>query len=101
MLNLTFLILEWQTFKWQEYIDWQRKLNEARTSAAALKASISGMSGKAKDPDSKWIAFFRRSPLQDAEVVKRNMYDKGIFHNLGEIIFPLSTRSSFLRKKSK
>ncbi|XP_048235959.1 probable protein S-acyltransferase 17 isoform X2 [Ricinus communis] len=91
-----------ETFKWQEYIGWQRKLNEARTSAAALKASISGMSGEAKHPESKCRAFFRRSPLEGAEVViKRNMYDKGIFNNLGEIIFPLSTRPSFLRKKSK
>ncbi|KAJ9180178.1 hypothetical protein P3X46_008455 [Hevea brasiliensis] len=91
-----------ETFKWQEYINWQRKLSEARASAAALKASISGMSSEAKRPASKCKAFFQRSPLEDVEVVgKRNMYDKGYFHNLCEIIFPLSTRRSFLQKKSK
>ncbi|XP_050220674.1 probable protein S-acyltransferase 17 [Mercurialis annua] len=91
-----------ETFKWQEYIIWQKKLIEAKTSAAALKASISGLSSKAKRPESKCTDIFRRSPLEDSEeVVKRNMYDKGIFHNLGEIIFPLSSRSSFLIKKSK
>ncbi|KAG8649703.1 probable protein S-acyltransferase 17 isoform X2 [Manihot esculenta] len=91
-----------ETFKWQEYINWQRKLSEARASAAALKASISGMSSEEKRPASKCKSFFQRSPLEDVEVVvKRNMYDKGYFHNLCEIIFPLSTRPSFLQKKSK
>ncbi|KAH8507408.1 hypothetical protein H0E87_009805, partial [Populus deltoides] len=73
------------TFKWEDYISWQRKLNEARVSAAALKASISGMSSEAKHPESKCKSFFRRSPLEDSQVVaKENKYDKGFFHNMFE-----------------
>ncbi|KAJ0014462.1 hypothetical protein Pint_19925 [Pistacia integerrima] len=91
-----------ETFKWQDYINWRRKLNEARASAAALKSSISGMSSESKLPESKWKAFFRRSPLEDAEVVvKNNVYDKGMFHNIWEVIYPLSTRRSFSQRKSK
>ncbi|KAB5556303.1 hypothetical protein DKX38_007212 [Salix brachista] len=90
------------TFKWEDYISWQKKLNEARASAAALKASISGMSSEAKRPESKFKSFFRRSPLEDTQVVaKENKYDKGFFRNVFEVIFPLSTRSSFLHTKSK
>eukprot|EP00258_Populus_trichocarpa_P040473 XP_024456492.1 probable protein S-acyltransferase 17 [Populus trichocarpa] len=58
-----------ETFKWEDYISWQRKLNEARVSAAALKASISGMSSEAKRPESICKSFFRRSPLEDSQVV--------------------------------
>lgn len=77
------------------------KINEAKVSAAALKASISGMTGETKPPESKWKAFFRKSPLEDVEViVKDNIYDKGFFSNLSEIVFPLSTRRSFLASKS-
>ncbi|KAJ6413903.1 hypothetical protein OIU84_006662 [Salix udensis] len=91
-----------ETFKWEDYISWQKKLNEARASAAALKASISGMSSEAKRPESKFKSFFRRSPLEDTQVVaKENKYDKGFFRNVFEVIFPLSTRSSFLHTKSK
>ncbi|KAI9186216.1 hypothetical protein LWI28_014954 [Acer negundo] len=91
-----------ETFKWQDYISWQRKLREAKASAAALKASINGMSSESKPPESKCKAFFRRSPLEEAEtVVKNNMYDKGIIHNIWEIITPLSTRRSFSQTKSK
>uniref|UniRef100_A0A1D1Z0A9 S-acyltransferase n=2 Tax=Anthurium amnicola TaxID=1678845 RepID=A0A1D1Z0A9_9ARAE len=88
-----------ETFKWQDYLSWKKKLNEAKASAAALKASISSMNGEAKAPLSKWRAFFRKSPLQNEEVVKNNTYDKGIFHNLFEVIFPLSERASFSRTK--
>ncbi|KAK2640641.1 hypothetical protein Ddye_028436, partial [Dipteronia dyeriana] len=81
-----------ETFKWQDYISCQRKLREAKASAAALKASINGMRSESKPLESKWKAFFRRSPLEEAEtVVKNNMYDKGIIHNIWEIITPLST----------
>ncbi|KDP23575.1 hypothetical protein JCGZ_23408 [Jatropha curcas] len=91
-----------ETFKWQEYLVWQKKVNEARVSAAALKASISEIGDKTKHSESKCRGFCRRSPLKDTEVlVKRNVYDKGFFHNLCEVIFPLSTRPSCLRKKSK
>ncbi|KAK9084083.1 hypothetical protein Scep_030554 [Stephania cephalantha] len=89
------------TFKWQDYKNWKRKLNEARASAAALKARISGMTGERKPPRSKWKAFFQRSPLEDVEVVvEDNIYDRGLFGNLYEIAFPLSSRSSFLGGKS-
>lgn len=91
-----------ETFKWEDYISWQRKLNEARVSAAALKASISGMSSEAKRPESKCKSFFRRSSLEDSQVVaKENKYDKGFFHNMFEVLFPLSTRPSFSQTKSK
>lgn len=91
-----------QTFKWQDYINWQRKVNEAKASTAALKASISGMSHEVKPPQSKWKAFFQKSPLEDAEtVVKNNIYDKGFLNNVYEIICPLSSRPSFRPKRSK
>eukprot|EP00268_Persea_americana_P051250 TRINITY_DN5645_c0_g2_i1.p1 TRINITY_DN5645_c0_g2~~TRINITY_DN5645_c0_g2_i1.p1 ORF type:complete len:102 (-),score=19.52 TRINITY_DN5645_c0_g2_i1:301-606(-) len=89
-----------QTFKWQEYISWRRKLNEAKASSAALKASICAMNGEGKPPESKWKVFFRESPLKNV-VVKDNIYDQGVFHNLLEIMCPLSGRASFMPKKSK
>ncbi|KAK9146811.1 hypothetical protein Sjap_006714 [Stephania japonica] len=90
-----------ETFKWQDYKNWKRKLNDARVSTAALKARIGGMTGERKPPRSKWKAFFQRSPLEDAEVVvEDNIYDRGVLGNLYEIAFPLSSRSSFLGGKS-
>lgn len=98
-LTWTYLCMELQTFKWQEHISWQKKLNEAKASAAALKASLIGMSSERKPPESKWRAFFRKSPLEDVQaVVKNNIYDKGFIQNLSEIIFPLSTRPLFTQK---
>ncbi|CAL9182610.1 probable protein S-acyltransferase 17 isoform X2 [Musa acuminata AAA Group] len=90
-----------ETFKWQDYISWKRKLNEAKASAAALKAGIQTISEEAKAPESKWRAFFRRSPLQNDDViVKNNLYDQGLISNICEIIFPLSQRKSFFHRKS-
>ncbi|CAL1356313.1 unnamed protein product [Linum trigynum] len=92
-----------ETFKWQEHLTWQKKLNEARASAAALKASISDLRTEAKPPESKWRAFFRKSPLEDAveAIAKQNTYNKGCFSNLGEVIFPFSSRPSFSQTKTK
>jgi len=90
-----------ETFKWEEYLSWQTKVHEAKASDAALKASISGLSNESKPPVNKWKAFFRRSRLEDVQIVKNNYYDKGFMQNLHEIVFPLSTRPSFLRGKSK
>lgn len=91
-----------ETFKWEDYIRWQQKLNEAKASTAALKAGISGLNCERKPPESKWKAFFRRSRLEDVEPVsKNNFYDKGFLRNLHEIIFPLSSRHSFSQAKSK
>ncbi|KAL2942278.1 putative protein S-acyltransferase 17 [Bienertia sinuspersici] len=91
-----------ETYKWQDHINLQRKINEAKASAVALKASIDGLSVENKPPESKWRSFFKRSPLSDAEVVAtKNIYDKGIVHNLSEIVSPFSTRSSFMRAKEK
>ncbi|KAJ9682145.1 hypothetical protein PVL29_018167 [Vitis rotundifolia] len=78
-----------ETFKWEDYIRWQQKLNEAKASTAALKAGISDLNCERKPPESKWKAFFRRSRLEDVEPVsKNNIYDKGFLRNLHEIIFP-------------
>ncbi|KAK7258764.1 hypothetical protein RIF29_24349 [Crotalaria pallida] len=90
-----------ETFKWEEYMDWQRKLKEAKASAEALRQSISGLSTERKPLVNKWSAFFRRSPLEDVVVVKNNVYHKGFIHNIQEIISPLSTRKSFTRTKLK
>ncbi|MBA0632919.1 hypothetical protein Godav_001583, partial [Gossypium davidsonii] len=74
-----------ETFKWQDYISWQKKLIEARASTAALKANIAGMTTEGKPQESKCKSFFRQSLLQDTEaIVKKNVYDKGFFHNLYE-----------------
>ncbi|RWW29532.1 hypothetical protein GW17_00005941, partial [Ensete ventricosum] len=90
-----------QTFKWRDYISWKRKLNEAKASAAALKAGIQTINEEAKAPESKWRAFFRRSPLQnDDAIAKNNLYDQGIISNICEIVFPLSERKSFFHRKS-
>lgn len=90
-----------ETFKWNEYLSWKRKVNEAKASAAALKSSLAELSYEQKPPQSKWKTFFRRSPLKDTEPVKNNIYDRGYIHNLSEIIFPLSSRRLFKQYKSK
>ncbi|XP_039019238.1 probable protein S-acyltransferase 17 isoform X2 [Hibiscus syriacus] len=91
-----------QTFKWQDYVSWQKKLSEARASSVALKASIDRMDSERKPPDNKCKSFFRRSPLENTEAVaKNNVYDKGFFHNLYEVIFPVPTRASHSHTKSK
>lgn len=82
-------------------MDWQRKIKEAKASAAALRQSISGLSSEKQPFLSKWRAFFRRSPLEDVVVVKNNVYDKGFINNIQEVISPLSTRRSFTRTKLK
>ena len=82
-------------------MSWQRKLNEAKASAAALRASVSGMSSDRKPSPSKWRAFFRRSPLEDMGIVQNNVYDKGFVDNVMEVVFPFSSRPSFTRTKSK
>lgn len=90
-----------ETFKWQDYMSWKKKLNEVKVSAAALRASIGAMNGEVKATESKWTVFFRKSPLQQQEaVVKTNMYDRGVIYNVCEILFPLSGRRSFFHSKS-
>ncbi|KAF5185906.1 Palmitoyltransferase swf1 [Thalictrum thalictroides] len=88
-----------ETFKWQDYISWKRRLQEAKASTAALKASINGITAEQKPPQSKWRAFFRRSPLEDIDVMKDNIFDKGYHRNLLEIVLPLSSRRSVLHSK--
>ncbi|GMI84461.1 hypothetical protein like AT3G04970 [Hibiscus trionum] len=88
-----------ETFKWQDYVIWQKKLNEAR---AALNVNTTGMNTEGKPQASKCKSFFRRFLPQETEVVvRRNVYDKGFFHNIYEVIFPVSTRASFMPTKSK
>lgn len=76
-------------------------MNEAKASAAALKASLGEINQEKKPQESKWKTFFRRSRLEELEVVKNNIYDKGFLHNVYEVVVPFSTRQSFLVKKSK
>ncbi|XP_047152470.1 probable protein S-acyltransferase 17 isoform X1 [Vigna umbellata] len=90
-----------ETFKWQDYIEWQRKLREAKVSAEALKQSIDGIHSEKQPSSSKWRAFFKKSPLEDVVVVKNNVYDKGFFHNIQEVISPFSARWSFTQNKLK
>ncbi|KAH0881543.1 hypothetical protein HID58_068937 [Brassica napus] len=65
-----------ETFKWREYISLRKKLSEAKASSAALKAGTPYCEAEAKAQ----------------AIVKRNMYDRGSFQNLSEIVFPLSSR---------
>lgn len=90
-----------QTFKWQDYLSWQRKVKEAKASAEALKASLGDLTQEKKPPESKWKSFFKRSHLEDVEIIKNNIYDRGFFQNLYEIIYPLSSRRSFSSHKLK
>ncbi|KAL3625311.1 hypothetical protein CASFOL_030765 [Castilleja foliolosa] len=90
-----------ESFKWQEHLSWQRKVNEAKASAAALKASIGELNQETKPRESKWKTFFRRSRLEEMRVIKNNIYDEGFVHNIYEVAIPLSTRRSFLLNKSK
>ena len=91
-----------QSFKWQDYIMWMKKENEAKANAAALKASMGSANSDAhKTPPSKWRAFFVRSRRPSMEpVVKNNIYDRGMIRNMFEVIVPLSERKSFSRRKS-
>lgn len=101
VLPLTNVNFRLQSFKWQEYLSWQRKVNEAKTSAAALKASLDELNQERKPQESKWKTFFRRSRLEESEVIKNNAYDKGYLHNICEVVVPFSTRRSFWVIKPK
>ncbi|KAL7133202.1 hypothetical protein ABFS83_12G124300 [Erythranthe nasuta] len=90
-----------ESFKWQEQLSWQRKVNEAKASAEALKASLGELDQEKKPRESKWRTFFRRSRLQEVELVKNNIYDKGFLHNIYEVAIPFSTRRSFSVNKPK
>ncbi|PKU85044.1 probable protein S-acyltransferase 17 [Dendrobium catenatum] len=90
-----------ETFKWQEYLDWRRKLNEAKASAAALKTALHTVNGEVKAPESKCRQFFNKSPLQsEIAVNKNNVYDKGMLRNALEILVPISERQSFFHRKT-
>ncbi|KAG0498462.1 hypothetical protein HPP92_003153 [Vanilla planifolia] len=89
-----------ETFKWQEYLSWRRKLNEAKASTAALKASLQAVSSETKSSGSKCSRLYRKSPLQNETVTKNNIYDKGILRNVLEVLVPLSGRPSFFRGKT-
>ncbi|KAL6585784.1 putative protein S-acyltransferase 17 [Orobanche minor] len=90
-----------ESFKWHEHLKWQRKVNEAEASAAALKVSLGELNQERKPREGKWKTFFRRSHLEELQVVKNNIYDRGSLHNIYEVFVPLSTRPSFLLNKSK
>ncbi|XP_052191737.1 probable protein S-acyltransferase 17 isoform X2 [Diospyros lotus] len=93
-----------ETFKWADYLRWHKKVQEAKRSSQELKASISGLNNERIRPESKWKSLCGRSRLEEKEIVKVNAvnaYNKGWLHNLNEIAFPLSARSSFSQAKSK
>ncbi|VFQ60462.1 unnamed protein product [Cuscuta campestris] len=93
-----------ESFKWDDYVRWQRKANGAKASAVALKASADGVGHETKQHVSKWKKALccRSHCLEEIEVVKTNVYDKGFLQNSLEIIIPLSTRKSFhTNNKSK
>lgn len=93
-----------QTFKWQEYIGWQKKLREARASAAALRAGNGSITNEPEAKPSKGKCLCRRGSTDEdlkTSCLKNNRYDRGFVHNIGEIIFPLSTRRSFRHSKPK
>ncbi|XP_020108599.1 probable protein S-acyltransferase 17 isoform X6 [Ananas comosus] len=91
-----------ETFKWQDYISWKKKLNEAKASAVALKASTHAVNRDGKSPLSKWKVCCRRAPPQQSEeeVIKNNVYDQGVVSNIYEILVPLSERRSLSHLKS-
>ncbi|CAA7041210.1 unnamed protein product [Microthlaspi erraticum] len=96
------------TNEWREYISLRKNLSEAKKSAAAIKA---GMPREPKKPLAKSKCFGlcgRSSTNVETEVkaeeaiAKRNLYDRGSFQNVSEIVFPLSSRpSSSSSSKSK
>ncbi|XP_076923813.1 putative protein S-acyltransferase 17 [Bidens hawaiensis] len=94
-----------ETFKWEDYLSWQRKVKEAKASTEALKASLDDLSQETTKPQpSKWKSFFKRSKLHQedsVEIIKNNIYDRGFFQNLYEIVYPLSSRHSFSTHKLK
>ncbi|KAJ0253107.1 protein S-acyltransferase 17 [Hirschfeldia incana] len=90
-----------EKFKWREYTSLQKKISEAKASAAALKAGMRNteLEHPAK---SKWKGLWRRSEAKAVAIVaKRNMYDKGNFRNISEIVFPLSSRQAFQKPYDK
>ncbi|CAH9094990.1 unnamed protein product [Cuscuta europaea] len=84
-----------ETLKWQDYLGWQRKVKEAKANALALRASVNEIGHEKKQQTNKWKALCGRSHLEEAEVVKTNLYDKGFLQNSLQIVIPLSTRHSF------
>ncbi|ESQ32268.1 hypothetical protein EUTSA_v10004370mg [Eutrema salsugineum] len=90
-----------EKFKWREYINLQKKISEAKASAAALKA---GMTNTELDRPAKseWSGLWRRSEAKaEALIANRNMYDKGSLRNISEIVFPLSSRQAFRKTNHK
>ncbi|XP_024015227.1 probable protein S-acyltransferase 17 isoform X2 [Eutrema salsugineum] len=85
-----------ETFKWREYISLRKKLNEAKASSAALKT---GVPSEPKKPSAKrkCLGLCGRSESEakaEEAIPKRNLYDRGSFQNVSEIVFPLSSRPS-------
>ncbi|XP_013612827.1 probable protein S-acyltransferase 17 isoform X2 [Brassica napus] len=90
-----------EKFKWREYTSLQKKISEAKASAAALKAGMSNTELE-RPAMSKWRGLWRRSEAKAESIVaKRNMYDKGNFQNISEIVFPLSSRQGFQKPYHK
>ncbi|CAN6451176.1 unnamed protein product [Victoria cruziana] len=88
-----------------DYISWKMRVNKARSSSAAIKeaACKDGLVyGQTHSRDRRciWPLSALRWNDEDASVRKENLYDKGMLYNLFEIIYPLSERASFSRRKA-
>ncbi|KAE8720914.1 DHHC-type zinc finger family protein isoform 2 [Hibiscus syriacus] len=62
-----------ETFKWQDYVIWQKKVNEAQ---APLSVDTTGMTGEGNPEENKCKSFFGRFLLQKTEVVKFKIDDR-------------------------
>lgn len=76
----------------------QKKISEAKESAAALKAGME----LERSVERKWRGLWRRSEAKAKDIIaNRNLYDKGKFENISEIVFPLSSRQPFWKTNHK
>ncbi|KAL1214877.1 putative protein S-acyltransferase 17 [Cardamine amara subsp. amara] len=90
-----------EKFKWREYMSLQKKISEAKESAAALKAGMTNIELE-HSVERKWRGLWRRSEAKSKVIIaNRNLYDKGNFENISEIVFPLSSRQSFCQTNQK
>lgn len=94
-----------ETFKWESYRRWKtdvleyEDLNNAQIKQNATIAAIPSCENVAKKRFRivcSFPSFFRKqSSAQRVFIERENIYNKGIFHNINEVISPRSCRLSF------